>query len=402
MKSSIRAPSQRSMRHFLPLYAQSSSIAQLAMRTPASTRLIPWNDRGVITEEHPRISNMLKTFEPSIFPRASWSLCLAAATMQVASSGSDVPPARMVIAMNLSLTPSLLARAVAESTKSSPPKMSPARPAATASMASGSFIRFCSGISVFSFGSNLKQKYIYAANSRRKPMPSSLDSESALPMPSRVLFIPKSTSMTEAARVSGMSLLRFSSVIDTGISSAVMPRMKRTLNMLEPITLPMDISALPCMAPVRLTTSSGQDVPKPTIVRPMTNSLTPAFLAIAEAPSTSQSAPRTMSPRPTSSKMIVIADTLFVDTDGVCSQGEILTLEILFKSEALSCFRLLNQQLTDGVDISFCGMYPGRELFQLRPECVEVVFVYCLSVLDDSERIFVGRLSPAAGVCGPY
>ena len=46
-------------------------------------------------------------------------------------------------------------------------------------------------------------------------------------------------------------------------------------------------------------------------------------------------------------------------------------------------------------------MYPGWELFQLRPECVEVVFVYCLSVLDDSERIFVGRLNPAAGVCGP-
>ena len=36
-------------------------------------------------------------------------------------------------------------------------------------------------------------------------------------------------------------------------------------------------------------------------------------LAIAEAPSTSQSAPRTISPRPASSRIIVIADSLLVD-----------------------------------------------------------------------------------------
>ena len=146
-------------------------------------------------------------------------------------------------------------------------------------------------------------------------MPSALDSESAPPMPSKVLLIPKSRRMTVTARVEGISLLRFPSVIDTGIRAAVMPRMKRVLNIFEPMTLPTDMSALPCRAPVRLTTSSGQDVPKPTTVRPMTNSLTPAFLAIAEAPSTSRSAPRTMSPRPASSKMIVIADVIYVDTD---------------------------------------------------------------------------------------
>ena len=45
--------------------------------------------------------------------------------MQVASSGNEVPPARIVIAMNLSLTPSLLAISVAESTKSSPVSLNP-------------------------------------------------------------------------------------------------------------------------------------------------------------------------------------------------------------------------------------------------------------------------------------
>ncbi len=54
----------------------------------------------------------------------------------------------------------------------------------------------------------------------------------------------------------------------------------------------MAMSALPLSAPVILTTNSGKDVPMPTIVRPITNSLRPAFLAIVEEPSTSQSAPK--------------------------------------------------------------------------------------------------------------
>ena len=75
------------------------------------------------------------------------------------------------------------------------------------------------------------------------------------------------------------------------------------LNMktLDPITLPMEMSELPAMAPVRLTTSSGQEVPKPTMVSPMTNSLIFSFLAIDEAPSTRKSAPKTMRSRPAAS-----------------------------------------------------------------------------------------------------
>ena len=85
----------------------------------------------------------------------------------------------------------------------------------------------------------------------------------------------------------------------------------------------------------------------------MNLSLTPAFRAIAEAASTSQSAPRTMSPRPTSSKMIVIADSEFDDTDYVCLDQ---------KKDRL------NQQLTERMDVSVCGQYPGRKLFQARLE----------------------------------
>ena len=44
-------------------------------------------------------------------------------------------------------------------------------------------------------------------------------------------------------------------------------------------------------------------------------------------------------------------------------------------------------------------MYSGRKLFQVRLECVEIVSVDYLSVLDDAERSFAGRLNPATGVC---
>ena len=72
---------------------------------------------------------MLNTFEPMMLPRASWPFFLAAATTQVASSGIEVPPARMVMAMNLSLTPRARASSVALFTNNLPPKASPAMPA---------------------------------------------------------------------------------------------------------------------------------------------------------------------------------------------------------------------------------------------------------------------------------
>ena len=56
--------------------------------------------------------------------------------------------------------------------------------------------------------------------------------------------------------------------------------------MLEPTRLPMAISALPWNEERKLTTISGVDVPIPTIVRPIMNSLKPNFLAMLDEPST--------------------------------------------------------------------------------------------------------------------
>ena len=83
-----------------------------------------------------------------------------------------------------------------------------------------------------------------------------------------------------------------------GLISAVIPRIIRTLNMLEPTMLPIAISDLPWNAEMKLTTISGAEVPIPTIVRPITNSLRPVFLAMLVDPSTSQLAPNSIRPSP--------------------------------------------------------------------------------------------------------
>ena len=54
-----------------------------------------------------------------------------------------------------------------------------------------------------------------------------------------------------------------------GLISAATPITTNRLNILDPITFPAAISALPFKAEVILTASSGADVPIETIVSPM-------------------------------------------------------------------------------------------------------------------------------------
>ena len=120
-------------------------------------------------------------------------------------------------------------------------------------------------------------------------------------MPKRVLLIPQNMRMKVTTRVMGMSRCLLDFVTEIGIISAVRPSMSRVLKMLDPRTLPMEMSELLAIAPVTLTTSSGQEVPNPTMVKPITNSLILSFLAMAEAPSTRKSAPKTIVSRPAAS-----------------------------------------------------------------------------------------------------
>lgn len=92
----------------------------------------------------------------------------------------------------------------------------------------------------------------------------------------------------------------------TGLASAVNPKISVIFTILEPMTLPIAISAV---APgstvndaIKLTASSGSDVPKATNVKPMTKGDTLNFLAIDDDDATKKSAPLTKNINPMMSK----------------------------------------------------------------------------------------------------
>ena len=91
-----------------------------------------------------------------------------------------------------------------------------------------------------------------------------------------------------------------------GVTIAVQPTIIRVLKILLPTTLPTAISAVPLMADEMLTVSSGAEVPKATIVRPITMVGMWRRLATAAAPSVSMLAPMSISANPPMSIMLSI------------------------------------------------------------------------------------------------
>ncbi len=88
--------------------------------------------------------------------------------------------------------------------------------------------------------------------------------------------------------------VRNSGAYATGVINAEVPTTKRILKILLPTILPTAISALPLIAAVTLVTSSGREVPKATMVRPINRSLMPKISASAVAASTATSEPSTI------------------------------------------------------------------------------------------------------------
>jgi hypothetical protein len=81
------------------------------------------------------------------------------------------------------------------------------------------------------------------------------------------------------------------SFTDNGITKAKIPRIKKVLAILLPKIFPMAISALPLQLAKILIINSGTEVPKATMVSPITSEDTPNLRAKEEAPSTKKSAP---------------------------------------------------------------------------------------------------------------
>ena len=117
-------------------------------------------------------------------------------------------------------------------------------------------------------------------------------------LPLRIMSLAQNNIARADRITNGISLLimLFSTFI--GITRATHPIIMRILKILLPTTFPIANSALPLIADNELITNSGADVPKATIVRPITRSLTPHFFATDEAPSVSPLAPSKMRTNP--------------------------------------------------------------------------------------------------------
>ncbi len=113
--------------------AKNSPKNQSRIPEPASTHksrlVIPVRCNGVMDALHPSTKNTLNRLLPTTLPMAISGFFFKAATMDVASSGRDVPPATSVSPITDSLTPRLRAMPLAPSTKKLPPAISaPSRP----------------------------------------------------------------------------------------------------------------------------------------------------------------------------------------------------------------------------------------------------------------------------------
>ena len=118
-------------------------------------------------------------------------------------------------------------------------------------------------------------------------------------------------STNEASMQRGTSLVMVLLGTCRGTMAAVQPRINRTLKMFDPTTLPIARSGLPLKAESTLTVSSGAEVPKATIVRPITKFEMRNRLATAAAPSVRALAPTRISTNPMTTKIIDI-HTLFI------------------------------------------------------------------------------------------
>ena len=103
--------------------------------------------------------------------------------------------------------------------------------------------------------------------------------------------------------------ISFQTVVDCtviGKISPTIPRITNKLKLLLPITFPKTMSDWWSKEAIELTTNSGADVPKATIVNPIAKSEILFFFAREEAPLTIQSAPFIKNRKPTIINMLEI------------------------------------------------------------------------------------------------
>ena len=117
--------------------------------------------------------------------------------------------------------------------------------------------------------------------------------------PLRIISLARISKTIAARRLKGISILTVLPCTAIGLIRAAIPIIRKTLNVLLPITFPMASSVFPEVEDKMLTISSGAEVPKATTVSPMVRAEIPNLSAMLDAPSTSHTAPKISNANPT-------------------------------------------------------------------------------------------------------
>ena len=116
--------------------------------------------------------------------------------------------------------------------------------------------------------------------------------------PSSNISLAQTRSIKAESTHSGISLANVPLPMGIGATMAVHPTIIRVLKILLPTTLPIANPALPLKEDNKLITNSGAEVPRATIVRPITRLEMLNRLATDAAPSVSALAPHKISSKP--------------------------------------------------------------------------------------------------------
>lgn len=101
-----------------------------------------------------------------------------------------------------------------------------------------------------------------------------------------------------------------------GLIAALIPRTRAMLITLLPRIFPIDIPPDPLKAATRLTSNSGADVAKETMVRPTITGLTANMMAVDAAPSTSSEDPMQSKAKPRISINICVNKLYLLNISG--------------------------------------------------------------------------------------
>ncbi len=206
---------------------------------------------------------------PITFPIARSVLPLNAATIEVTSSGRDVPVATIVKPIIVSFIPNVLARSCDPLTKIFAPKLSRIIPKTNFVIVPTKLLlkekSFISGSAVFissSFSLIVLISQIVFINKQNKRK-----------IPACQVKIPVEDiahTEHEIAISKGTSLLTILLLTFKGVIKELIPNTTKILKILLPTTLLAAKESLPLKTEFRLTNNSGELVPKATTVKPIT------------------------------------------------------------------------------------------------------------------------------------